>query len=39
MKPELVAEVQFTVWSGSGRVRHAVYLGLREDKVGARGGA
>jgi bifunctional non-homologous end joining protein LigD len=30
--PELIAEVQFTGWSGSGRVRHAVYLGLREDK-------
>lgn len=29
---ELVAEVQFSSWSGSGRVRHAVYLGPREDK-------
>lgn len=25
-------EVEYTGWSGSGRVRHAVYLGLREDK-------
>ena len=32
VRPDLVAEVQFTSWSGSGRVRHAVYLGLREDK-------
>ena len=32
VKPELVAEVQFASWSGSGRVRQAVYLGLREDK-------
>jgi bifunctional non-homologous end joining protein LigD len=32
VRPELVAEVQFTSWSGSGRVRQAVYLGLREDK-------
>ena len=32
VRPELVAEVQFTAWSGSGRVRQAVYLGLREDK-------
>jgi bifunctional non-homologous end joining protein LigD len=32
VQPALVAEVQFTGWSGSGRVRHAVYLGLREDK-------
>ena len=32
IRPELVAEVQYTSWSGAGRVRHAVYLGLREDK-------
>lgn len=32
VRPELVAEIQFVSWSGSGRVRHAVYLGLREDK-------
>ena len=32
VRPELVAEVEYTAWSGSGRVRHAVYLGLREDK-------
>ncbi|HVY13890.1 MAG TPA: DNA ligase D, partial [Rhodopila sp.] len=32
VKPELVAEVQYAAWSGSGRVRHAVYLGLRMDK-------
>ncbi len=35
VRPELVAEVQFTAWSGAGRVRHAVYLGLREDKPAA----
>ncbi len=35
VRPELVAEVQFATWSGSGRVRHAVYLGLREDKTAA----
>jgi bifunctional non-homologous end joining protein LigD len=33
VKPELVAETSFTAWSGSGRVRHAVFLGLREDKA------
>ena len=32
VRPELVAEVRFTSWSGSGRARHSVYLGLREDK-------
>ena len=32
VRPELVAELQFVGWSGGGRVRHAVYLGLREDK-------
>ncbi|HUN43191.1 MAG TPA: DNA ligase D [Acetobacteraceae bacterium] len=35
VRPELVAEVQFVSWSGSGRVRQAVYLGLREDKPAA----
>jgi bifunctional non-homologous end joining protein LigD len=32
VKPQLVVEIQFIAWSGAGRVRHAVYLGLREDK-------
>ena len=35
IRQELVAEVQYTSWSGAGRVRHAVYLGLREDKEAA----
>jgi bifunctional non-homologous end joining protein LigD len=33
IRPELVAEISFTAWSGAGRVRHAVFLGLREDKA------
>lgn len=33
VRPELIAEVSFTGWSGAGRVRHAVFLGLREDKA------
>ena len=32
VRPELIAEVQYLGWSGGGRLRHAVYLGLREDK-------
>jgi DNA ligase D-like protein (predicted ligase) len=30
--PELVAEIGFTEWTGSGRLRHPRYLGLRDDK-------
>lgn len=32
VRPELIAEVQYTAWSGAGRLRHAVFLGLRQDK-------
>jgi len=32
VRPELVAEVAFGEWTHAGRVRHAVYKGLREDK-------
>ena len=32
VKPQLVAEVKFTEWTGSGEMRHPVYLGLRADK-------
>ncbi|MBE9607228.1 DNA ligase D [Acetobacteraceae bacterium H6797] len=32
VSPRLVVEVQYLGWSGAGRLRHAVYLGLREDK-------
>jgi len=33
VRPELVIEVQFAGWSGAGRMRHAVFLGLREERV------
>jgi bifunctional non-homologous end joining protein LigD len=33
VRPEIVIEVQYTAWSGAGRVRHPVYLGTREDKA------
>lgn len=35
VRPQLVIEVRYAGWSGAGRLRHAVYLGLREDKAAA----
>ena len=35
VRPELVVEAQYIGWSGAGRLRHAVFLGLREDKPAA----
>ncbi|TFY99585.1 DNA ligase D [Ramlibacter rhizophilus] len=32
VRPELVAEVAFAEWTREGRVRHAVFHGLRSDK-------
>jgi bifunctional non-homologous end joining protein LigD len=32
VKPALVCQLQFTEWTRDGRLRHPVYLGLREDK-------
>jgi bifunctional non-homologous end joining protein LigD len=31
-KPELVCQVRFTEWTRDGKLRHPVFLGLREDK-------
>lgn len=32
VKPILAAEVSFSQWTASGRIRHAVFMGLRDDK-------
>lgn len=31
-KPELVAEIQFVEWTAENRLRHSMFLGLRDDK-------
>ena len=33
LSPDLVAEVKYSEFTASGRIRHGVYLGLREDKA------
>ena len=32
LKPELVAQIEFTEWTPDGHLRHARFVGLREDK-------
>jgi bifunctional non-homologous end joining protein LigD len=32
VEPDLVAQVEFTEWTGEGRMRQPVFLGLREDR-------
>ena len=32
VEPRLVAEVEFTEWTGDGLLRHPSYKGLRDDK-------
>jgi ATP-dependent DNA ligase len=33
LKPELVAQIEFTEWTPDGHLRHSKFLGLRDDKV------
>jgi bifunctional non-homologous end joining protein LigD len=35
VRPELVAEVEFTEWTEDGRLRHPSFKGIREDKAAA----
>jgi bifunctional non-homologous end joining protein LigD len=32
IRPELVAQIKFTEWTADAKLRHPVYLGLRDDK-------
>jgi hypothetical protein len=32
LKPELVAQIEFTEWTTDGHLRHSKFVGLREDK-------
>ena len=36
VRPELVAQVAFTEWTGAGRLRHPRFLGLRDDKPASK---
>ncbi len=33
VRPDLVAQVRFTEWTADDKLRHPVYLGLRDDKL------
>ena len=32
LKPQLVAQIEFTEWTPDGHLRHASFVGLRDDK-------
>jgi ATP-dependent DNA ligase len=32
LKPQLVAQIEFTEWTPDGHLRHSKFVGLREDK-------
>jgi ATP-dependent DNA ligase len=33
LKPQLVAQIEFTEWTPDGHLRHSKFVGLREDKA------
>jgi bifunctional non-homologous end joining protein LigD len=33
VEPKLVAQIRYTEWTRDNKLRHPVYLGLREDKA------
>src|SRR5205823_2833898 len=35
VRPDLVAQIRFTEWTADNKLRHPVYLGLRDDKSAA----
>lgn len=36
VRPDLVAQIKFTEWTTDGKLRHPVYLGLRDDQNAAQ---
>jgi bifunctional non-homologous end joining protein LigD len=32
LRPELVAQIEFAEWTPDGHLRHAKFVGLRDDK-------
>jgi hypothetical protein len=39
LKPELVAQIEFTEWTPDGHLRHSSFVGLRRDKEARKVGS